>query len=141
MKKLHIFALLSLLAISIPSVLATTEPQKEASDAEIRQKVVGVWIVDIYSTNGGSIKGTVTIVSDSKFISKATVTAGDKKQEMNYEGIWQAKDGYLIETITKSSSKIIPVGKVTRDKIIHVDDKELVFQTESGKIVTRKRSQ
>ena len=140
MKTLHIFVLLSLLAISIPSVLATTDPQKEASDAEIRQNVVGVWIVDIHSTNGGSIEGTVTIASDSKFVSKATVTVGDKKQEMEYEGTWQAKDGYLIEMITKSSSKVIPVGKVTRDKIIRVDDQELVFQTESGKMVTRKRS-
>jgi len=140
MKKLHIITLLSLLAVNIPSVLATTEPQKEPSDAEIRQKVVGTWIVDIHSTNGVSIEGTVTIVPDSKFISKATATVGDKKQELDYEGIWQPKDGYLIETITKSDSKLITVGKVTHDKIIRVDDQELVFQTESGKMVTRKRS-
>jgi len=140
MKKLHIITLLSLLAVNIPSVLAATETQKEPSDAEIRQKVVGTWIVDIHSTNGVSIEGTVTFVSDSEFISKATVTVSDKKQEMKYEGIWQAKDGYLIETITKSNSKTIPIGKVTRDKIIRVDDQELVFQTEHGKIETRKRS-
>ena len=140
MKKLHIITLLSLLAVNIPSVLATTELRKEPSDAEIRQKVVGTWIVDTHSTNGVSIEGTVTIFSDSKFISKATASVGDKKQELEYEGTWQVKDRYLIETITKSGSKLITAGKVTRDKIIRVDDQELVFRTESGKIVTRKRS-
>jgi hypothetical protein len=140
MKKLHLLITLSLLIISISSVQAANEPQTTPSDTEIRQRVVGTWIVDLHPANGASIKGTVTIVSDSKFITRAAVTIGDKKQEMNYEGIWQAKDGFLIETITKSSSKTARVGAVTRDKIIRVDDQELVYQTEQGKIVTRKRS-
>jgi hypothetical protein len=140
MKKIHLIAILSLFATNITTALASTEPQKDPSDAEIRQKVVGTWFVDLHSSNGVSIAGTVTIVSDSKFISKATMTIGDKKQEVNYEGTWQAKDGFLIETITKSGAKFAPVGKVTRDKIINVDDQELVIQTESGKIETRKRS-
>lgn len=130
----------SLFTVATLNVLVASEPQKPDSDLAIRQRVVGPWIVDSHSPNGASFHGTMTIVSGSNFISKATMTFGEKKQELNFEGTWQVKNGFLIETVTKSGSKFPPVGLVTRDNIIRVDDQELVFKTEQGKTVTRKRS-
>ena len=139
MKALHLLTILSLHAVSLADVRSANEPQKTPSDAAIREKVVGTWIVDLQSHNGFSIKGTATIVSENKFISTVTVTTGDRREEMGYEGRWDVKDGFLIETITKSDSRMAPVGMVTRDKVIRVNDQELVYLTEEGKTVTRKR--
>jgi len=140
MKKLHLIIVLILLAISSLGIHAAEQSQTAQSDGEIRSKVVGTWVVDLQSPNGMSMKGTVTIASGDKFVTKMILTMGDRKQEMNIEGTWETKDGFLVETITKSDSKLAAVGSVTRDKIIRVDDQELVYQTEQGKTVTRRRS-
>jgi hypothetical protein len=60
---------------------------------------------------------------------------------MSYTGTWQVDKGRLIETIkTTSNSNRLAVGFVTRDKILQLDDRKLVFEMESGNIITRERS-
>jgi hypothetical protein len=139
MKQAYLYTMLGVLAFSNRGVYAGNEAQNVPSDAELREKVAGTWIVDSQSPKGISIKGTVTILADKRFISRATVTIGDQKQEIGYEGRWEVKDGFLIETITKSNTKMAPVGDTTRDKIIRVNNEELVYQTEQGQTITRKR--
>lgn len=139
LKRKHPFTVFCLLAIGLTFVRPAFASHEQLTDDGIRQKVVGTWIVDRQSSNGLSIEGTVKILSDGSFVSKATLILGEKKQEDGYEGTWQVMSGYLIETITKTSSKIHRVGKITRDKIIHVDNSELSYLTESGDVVTRKR--
>jgi len=112
---------------------------QQLTDDEIRQSVIGSWMVDTRLTNGPSIEGEVVIISDGSFVSKATLIVGEKRQKDGYEGTWQVKNGFLIETITNSESKFHLVGKITRDIIIHVDKLEMSYQTESGMIITRRR--
>ena len=140
-KRLHLLAVFSLLALSPLTGRPADEPQTPPSDDEIRQKVVGTWMVDINSVTGVSIKGTVRILSDGSFVSKATAMLRGEKLEIAYEGNWRVKGGYLIETITKSDSELAQIGKVTSDKVIRVDDHELSYQIAGGKRVTRKRLQ
>jgi hypothetical protein len=90
--------------------------------------------------NGNSVIGTEAILSSGVITSKATLTLGDSKEELEFTGTWQVKDGYLIETVKKSNTDRIPIGKITRDKVITLDDTTYVFETESGKTVTRQRS-
>lgn len=137
MKTVYLFTIFSLLTISASK--ANSSDEASPNDTEIGQKIIGVWIVDIRSTNSLSIEGTVAINSDESFISKATITRAGHSQSVRYEGTWQVKDGFLIETITKSDFKSITVGKITHDKIVGIDENEMVFQTESGKTETRKR--
>lgn len=132
--KTFLFAVFSLLITGLASVLAA-EPKNMPSDFEIRQQVVGTWTVDM-----PPIKGTVTIASDGRFISQGTINLANNTLNIRYEGSWRIEDGILIEEITKSDSELLPVGHITRDKIIHINDNELVYLTESGKTITRERS-
>ena len=104
MRTIRLLSIFSLLAISLTEVKLVGNPQTPPSDAEIRQKVVGTWTVDMQSPGGISVKGTVTIASDGSFVSNMTIVGHDSKQEVSYEGTWQVKDGALIETVTKSDS-------------------------------------
>lgn len=59
---------------------------------------------------------------------------------ISYECIWEVKDGFLIKTVTKTDNpKLIPLGLVTRDYVIRVDDKQYAYRTESGMFVVRER--
>jgi hypothetical protein len=135
MKKLLALAGFSFLAIILSKSALATELQKLPSDPEFRQQVVGTWIVDM-----PPIKGTVTIIAGGRFFSQGEINLANDTIEIRYEGAWRIDSGILIEEIMKSNTELLPVGHVTRDKIIRVNDQELVFQTEAGKTVTRKRS-
>ena len=127
MMTIRLLSIFSLLAFSLTETKSAGNPQTPPSDADIRQKVVGTWTVGMQSAGGISIKGTVTIASDGGFVSSMTIVGHDSKQEVSYEGTWQVKGGALIETVTKSDSKMTPVGVVTRDRIISVDEYQLVY--------------
>lgn len=135
----HWVAVLIGLALWSSLAQSADPPPKSPSDQEIRAKIVGTWIVDTQVPNGISIKGYVTLASDHTFVSKGTLKAGDKEQEIEYEGKWEIKEGVLIETITKSNNKGPTVGTVTRDKVTRITEDELEYETEKGKAVTRKR--
>ena len=83
--------------------------------------------------------GTTSFAADGKFTTRGFFTLLNDKGPMNYEGTWQIKDGFLIETVTGSDSKAVPVGTITRDKVLRLNGDELVYKTERGQVVTRKR--
>jgi hypothetical protein len=140
MKMKHLVIIFSLIAVGLPIAWSATEPQSHPTDDEIRQRIIGTWLVDTRLANGNSVIGTEAILSSGVITSKATLTLGDSKEELEFTGTWQVKDGYLIETVKKSNTDRIPIGKITRDKVITLDDTTYVFETESGKTVTRQRS-
>jgi hypothetical protein len=141
MKRLYLtVAISSLIAMSATNIQSAVESQGPLSDTGIRQKIVGTWIVDSHSPSGSSMKGTVIILSDGSLVAKVTIIRKNSEEDFEYEGTWQVKDGFLIETVTRSHSRLAVKGHVTRDKIIRLDTHELAYQTETGRIVTRKRN-
>jgi hypothetical protein len=114
---------------------------EELTDEKLREKLVGEWIVDVQTPNY-KIRGTATLKSDGTVISQAVFTRlpSEQKFAMSYEGTWEVKDGYIIETVSKSShTQFIAVGLVTKDKIHSIDDQAFEYLTEQGKIVKRQR--
>jgi hypothetical protein len=140
MKLKHLVVIFSLITIGLPFAWSTTEPQSHLTDDVIRQRIVGTWMVNLRAPNGNSIVGSDTILVGGTSNSKATLTIGDRKEEIEVSGTWQVKDGYLIGTVKKSNSVLLPVGKTTRDKVLTLDDNVYVFQMENGKTMTRQRS-
>jgi hypothetical protein len=143
MKNTHLVTALSLFLIGLCNILSAQETQKPLSDAEMRQKIVGTWQLNSKSALGTlSAKGTYTIFTNGTFETKGTIVnnAGKKVATLNYEGEWQIQAGVFVETITKTSDPMLaPVGKVARDKIIKVDDKQRIYKRENGKTVTQER--
>ena len=58
----HVFAVF---AVCLGNVQATDVFKQSQSDAEIRQKIVGVWITDIGTNSFFSAKGTETYASNN----------------------------------------------------------------------------
>lgn len=115
--------------------------QAALSDAGIVEKIVGTWNVSELTPGGVSASGTVSILRDGSFSSKGRFVRGEREISIAYTGTWQVEKGALIETIkTTSNSNLLAVGFVTRDKILRLDGRELVFETEAGKKVTRERA-
>ena len=141
MKKILSLLIIGLFTASF-SLLAK-EPQKQMSDDELSHRMLQTWMVHVvYSPVDvpNHFAGVETFTSNGKFALKGAFTVLKDKEPLEYEGTWNVKDGFLVETVTKSSRPaVIHVGAVTRDKIVRVDDRELVYQTEQGKTVTRKR--
>lgn len=129
--------LLIFIMLQAPMTASAKEP--ELTDDMIRKNVVGTWIVD-KQRPGVTLTGADTIVADGSFYSKVTLTRDEKKQEISNRGTWEVKGGQLIETLTHSDYELLPIGVVTSDKIIKVDENEIVYLTEAGETVTRKRA-
>jgi len=136
-KKVYALAVVSLFLVYCIGVFAEDALTR---DSDLQKKLTGVWIVDMRNSNGDSAKGTVDIASDGSFKTQVTVTRKTHAENIRFEGRWEVKDGFLVETVTKSNGGRANAGDVTRDKIIRVDDEELVYQTEDGFTRTRKRS-
>src|ERR1700733_12108486 len=110
--------LCGLLITGLAHARPANPPQTTLTDMQIRQRIVGTWIVDIHLTNGISIRGTHIIVPDGQAIGKATMARDQAKQPIDYEAKWQVKDGFYTEVVTKTDSKIVKTGLVSRSKVI-----------------------
>jgi hypothetical protein len=134
--------LLAIFGISVFGLAQTSWAEKAdpaISDTDIRRRIIGTWIADASSPNGAYMAAVVTFYTNATLAAKGVIIKGDRKEDIRYEGTWQVEHGTIIETVTRSNATWTPVGKITRDTIISVDDNELVFKTEGGKTVTRKR--
>ena len=110
-------------------LMSAEEHQANQSDAEINQKIIGTWIVDIDELPAFSAKGTETFSSDGSYVVKATIIQHGKQREEQFEGKWQIKDGFLIGTNFMHD----------KNKILRVDDDELVYLSD-GRLSTLKKN-
>jgi len=136
--KIMLWILLSLTALV---VLASGNQEKpRLDDAEIRQRIVGTWLVDLKSHSGKSMDGSVSFLSNGTCSAEAVIIKDELKNELHYECAWEVKDGFLIETVMKTNNpRLISFGKITRDYVILLDAKQFVYQSENGKIQARQR--
>jgi hypothetical protein len=117
------------------------ETQEPLSDAELRQKITGVW--KYTNTNkifGITTENTFTFAQNGNYAKQAVTIHKTDRQDFLGLGTWQIKDGVLITTLTKADP--IPQGAVGDDlrkglanggfvnqhKIISVNDHELVCE-------------
>jgi len=140
MKTKYLAVIFGLVSIGLPLAWSAPEPQLLLTDDEIRQKIVGTWLVDNHLPNGNSLVVTETVLSTNSMTTKAAFIIGEHKEELEYSSTWQVKDGYLITTVTKSNSKDTTPGEVAREKVVTLNENIYVFHTESGKTITEHRS-
>jgi hypothetical protein len=142
MKSTRLATIFSLLLIGLTNIVSAQETQKPLTDAEMTQKLVGTWKANSKSPSGIlSANGTYTIFSDGRFETTGTIVnnAGTKVTSLTFKGEWQVQAGVYIETVRKTSnSALMPVGRVSRHKIIQVDEKQWIY-IHKGKTVTQER--
>jgi len=135
---MKLFRNLTLALISFILVCSVQANGKNSTDESFRKKLVGVWLIE-HTSPHFSVNGEVNLLANGSFNTWADfVFKGKGVKPIRYKGVWEVKNGILIETITETN---IPgeVGKVTEDEILRVDDREFEFKHSSGSVIIRKR--
>lgn len=99
-------------------------------DSELRKRILGTW-----GAEGRCLHGRFTFAPDGTKISTNWVagTNCNVKIVSRAEATWLIQDGFLISKTTKTTDpELAPLGRVSRTKIIRLDDTELVGLTEIG---------
>jgi len=117
------------------------ETQEPPSDAELRQKVTGVWK---YSSKflDRTTENTFTFAPNGNYARQVVITHGMERKNSTAFGTWQVKDRVLITTVTKIDpmpqgavggdiGKLLANGGyVDRHKIVSVNDHEMFCEVD-----------
>jgi hypothetical protein len=81
--------------------------------------------------------GSLTVQPDGSYALQFTVSP--PSGVVTDEGTFQVRDGFLIDTVTKSYRKNAQLPYVTRTRIIRANDREMVIDTsaKSGLILRK----
>ena len=98
-------------------------------DAAIRKNLPGAWHLVQPPLDKGGMKITFTIAPNGDFKREILMTSNGIPvvDGVDMAGTWQIQDGYLIQTVTYMGvRRNAQLPQVSRSKIIHADDRELV---------------
>jgi len=104
------------------------------SDAKLAQQITGAWTKDTYNPETFSLTDPVvytnTISPDGSF----SYILGHRSALVTFQGTWLVKNGEFIITFTNSfgtgSHQPAPMAvKVSRCKIIHVDEHHFIYMS------------
>jgi len=125
----QILAFIFGIVLSLPS-LAIDLP-----DSRIRQRLVGQWS-DVIQGDAVTVKSTDTYVSDGTFAVEGEIHPKDGTPfTVKVDGHWEVKNGVVISTVTRSSDvSLVPVGTITRDRVLLINSKEFHCVTEAGRL-------
>jgi len=110
------------------------------SDETLTKKLIGMW-EDNVSDADLVIEGVSNYRQDGILKSKGKVYINNElvdKYAVTFK--WQVKDGRShLEVIQSSNTEAYPIGYKWSDKVISVDDKEFIYEKDSGEQYTMKR--
>ena len=81
---------------------------KPLSDAEISDRIVGIWKVNETALTGVSSSGTVSIFKNGSVACDVKYVRGERNLVMNYTASWQVEKGILVQIIkTTGNSNLL----------------------------------
>ena len=115
-----------------------TSEKSKASSVD-KEKLIGKW-KHVTKEEGLTIVGRTELKKDGTMTASGKFTVDGKSTKISLEGTWALNGDILEETVTKSSQPdLIPVGTVTKDKVLKVTETEFTYEDEEGKEVTETR--
>jgi hypothetical protein len=111
------------------------------SDGAIQQKITGHWWHSQPFSSPFGVMSRLSIASNGDYVCHITFYNGRIVHTNSLEGRWQVKGGLLIETITKVTPPRQPVPSVCTNRIVRVNDRELVYRTQDACVLFRKIKQ
>ena len=107
------------------------------NDAEVRRNLPGAWHYDLSSTADRGGTSTFTIATNGDFVCQTVVSNGIHTVEL--AGTFQVADGYLVETVTRSTQPNARIPFVSRAQIIQADAQEMIISFDgTNKFVLKK---
>jgi hypothetical protein len=112
-------------------------------DAGPQAAIAGTWLFAKDMPDGGQMQSTTRVAANGHYVSHLQTLSSNRISRMvTFEGIFEVKDGCLIDTITKDSqTNAAPVPRTDRARIIRMDDREMVvrYQGKDEEVVFRKQ--
>lgn len=127
-----------LAGVFVAATACADEPQKKLTDEEITKLLVGKWYSE-RTVGGTEIKATDTYRKDGTSSGEAVFTRQGRAAKVSITATWKVVDGTLVETIESTDPPVPTKGRVSKDRIVSVTDKELRIETPDGKEVVKKR--
>ena len=119
-----------------PSENSAEKSKSPAFDAE---KLIGKW-KHVSKSEGMTISGRTELKKDGTMTANGKITIDGKSTKVALEGTWKLNGDILEETVTKSNQPdLVPVGTVTKDKVLKVTDTEFTYEDEEGEEITETR--
>jgi hypothetical protein len=106
---------------------------------------VGTWLYEVDKPNGWHFESKTSVASDGRYICHG-VTMGTNQIPLAFEieGTLEVREGFVIDTMTKSSETNAPVPVTHRQRIVRMDGREMVLNSshswETNLLVFRKIS-
>jgi len=110
-----------------------------ASDADYKEKILGQWKQE-FVQGPASMKGLETYNRDGTLIGDGMLSLQGQKIPIKLSGVWEIKNGTLIATVKKSNvPRMFPVGTVSKDKIVEINQTVYRYKTEDGELEQKTR--
>lgn len=110
-----------------------------ASDADYKEKILGQWKQE-FVQGPASMKGLETYNRDGTLIGDGMLSLQGQKIPIKLSGVWEIKNGTLIATVKKSNvPQMFPVGTVSKDKIVEINQTVYRYKTEDGELEQKTR--
>jgi len=106
--------------------------QSPSPAANISRSLQGGWHADFSRTPDSGSSSTFTIAANGDFVREGVDSHGAPLNRL--AGTIQIVDGFLIETVTNTTQPNTTVPYVLRARIIHDDEKELVFRFDGARV-------
>jgi len=125
-----IFKYITLYLLLHTSAFAEVEKDKPLQDA-----IIGTW-AQVFENKTMSLKGFTTYNKDGSATGEAIFNIAGKKQIVEISGTWKIHDAHLIMKVTSSSHpQMLPVGHITKDRIIKISEGVYEFETSKNKVI------
>jgi hypothetical protein len=131
------------LLLALVSACGQREQSPVTSDAALQKRLSGTWISEMEIKGEGHRRCVHVYRADGSYAGEATTVGSNKTSRVSEAGTFLVRDGVLIVTNTKLNGTNAPVPRVDRDRIVRVDDRELVVRSEDrpdvGPVTCRKQ--
>ena len=99
----------------------------------------GTWLLDRPGEGinaGVTLHTTTKVDSEGRYTCETVATNSKRAVRFSLEGVWQIKDGYLVDTVIKHSDTNFTVPVTFRARIAHFSDHELEIYDEANSVHT-----
>jgi hypothetical protein len=92
------------------------------------RNLAGTWVGEFDGPDCPHTESKIVVGTDGHCISHATITRSNRVWTYDVEGTLEIKDGFLIETMTKTTQAGVRVPRTSRSQIVRMNDHELVVK-------------
>jgi hypothetical protein len=94
----------------------------------------GTWSFARNMPGGGQFQSTTAVARDGHYVCQISIVSSNhsSKEGVEFQGTFEVKDGFLIDTINKDSQTNGRVPRTSRARIIRMNDREMVVKYEES---------